>query len=808
MNATFHAPGYALRRQKIRARRGFPATATLLLWLALTGCLTAATSQRIIPKPLTYHPGNIFLAGETVSVALPDGEKGSTWRLVDYEHNSVGQFTNSGGDITLGKLPVGYYELHRVSSGHVLASSFSLGVLAPLAAPTPRSSPIGVDVALAQLVPVAQHEAAANLAALAGMNWVRDRFFWRELEAEKGVFTKTVVADAVVRAQSQAGLQVLQVHCDTPSWMGGKSKRLPVDLRDAHRLMAAMARRWRGQVLAFEPWNEADTPNFGGHIGSEIAAYQKACYLGLKAGNPDVIVCQNVFASPHPVVLADFQANGAWPYFDTFNLHHYISTDEYGGVYSAFRAVSAGRPLWVSEFSLPVQWAGNAQAQEPTDADLRVQAERVAQHFAAALHEGPTVALYFLLPHYSEGQTQYGLLRPDLTPRPAYLALAAVGRLLADARPLGRLQDHGIRIFAFRARPDGQERDVMVTWTTAGKSTLQLPLVPLAASDHLGRAQSNLTATLQISVAPRFVVFPKDSLRGLPFQPPPRKPELLAGEPSPVVLQAVMPEESVDMNLSGYVGSSAKPETVLVAAYNFGHERVTGDLKATLPPGWKAYFPSRIELAPGERKELTLKVDCRGSTTTPADVFRLVGNFGAAGEAVLSVRLALKPFTILSAPGQSIPGAAESERWQSMSPAGSEFKLLKTNDGIAVSVRFVTGERWAFPALALNASERPTAGSLALAATLTAGEGPANYRVIFEEENRSTYFAPFYPQPKPGETVEALALFEAAMFGEGWSLADDNGKLDAEKIRAIRIGCNPEGEKVTFAVKNLRWVRR
>ena len=36
---------------------------------------------------------------------------------------------------------------------------------------------------------------------------------------------------------------------------------------------------------------------FGGHTGCEIASLQKASYLGLKAGNPNVIVCEAVFAT-------------------------------------------------------------------------------------------------------------------------------------------------------------------------------------------------------------------------------------------------------------------------------------------------------------------------------------------------------------------------------------------------------------------------------------------------------------------------------------------------------------------------------
>ena len=168
------------------------------------------------------------------------------------------------------------------------------------------------------------------------------------------------------------------------------------------------ARDWQGQVLAFEPWNEADIPQFGGHTGAEMASFQKAAYLGLKAGNPRVTACLNVFASTRPSILADFHDNQAGPYLDTFNLHHYAGTDAYPGIYSAFRAVSAGKPLWVTECNVPVPWSGDPRAQEPSDRDLRVQAERVATVYAASLFEGAAATFYFMLPHYAEGQTQSG----------------------------------------------------------------------------------------------------------------------------------------------------------------------------------------------------------------------------------------------------------------------------------------------------------------------------------------------------------------------------------------------------------------
>ena len=282
------------------------------------------------------------------------------------------------------------------------------------------------------------------------------------MEKKRGEFAPAPTRyDASARIQSAAGLRVLQVNHSSPGWASPDHKRFPEDLRDAYRFYREMARRWAGQVTAFEPWNEADIVQFGGHTGAEMASLQKAATLGLKEGNPAGLACQNVFASANKAILADLADNQTWPYFDTFNLHHYAKADDYPGIYAAFRTASAGRPLWTTEFSMPVHWAGDAGRKEPSDTDLRVQSERVAKAFAAALHEGSVAAFYFLLPHYVEGQTQFGIVRPDLTPRPEYVALAAVGRLLADARPMGRLKDvpKNVRAFLFRAKPDGHAAD-------------------------------------------------------------------------------------------------------------------------------------------------------------------------------------------------------------------------------------------------------------------------------------------------------------------------------------------------------------
>ncbi|MFO0928587.1 MAG: hypothetical protein U0736_16455 [Gemmataceae bacterium] len=541
------------------------------------------------------------------------------------------------GRVSLGTLPVGFYRLCGGDGVDV-----SLAVLARLQAATPATSPVALDVAMAWFYPKERMPAVANLCTLAGVNWVRDRLAWPEMEPKPGRWAASTRYDHTARAQADAGLRVLQVHHASPAWANPDGKRFPLDLRHAYRFQREMARRWNGQVQAFEPWNEADIPMFGGHTGAEMASLQKAAWLGLKAGNPDAIGGLNVFADHKPAQLADLHANEAWPYFDTFNLHHYAPLDAFPRLYAAFRAVSAGRPLWVTECALPVRWTGDPKKQEPTEADQRLQAERVAQVFAASVHEGAVASFAFLLPHYVEGQIQFGLLRRDLTPRPAFAALAAVGRHLADARPLGRFDvNPKVRAFLFAARPDVTAREVLVAWTTDGTAWLPLPLPirPVAVFDHLGRPRP-VGDALALTTAPQFVILPAGTAGRLTLQPPPAAPSRLAGKPSPVVLQAIWPKERVALEQSAYRLVTPKGDEVPVFVYNFADTPVTGRREAPANDGWGVRLSRpAVTVEPMGRTEIRLILDAPSAAGAAPATVRVRGAFGPAGEPVLSLRV-------------------------------------------------------------------------------------------------------------------------------------------------------------------------
>lgn len=774
-------------------------TSLIVLW-GLLLAFAAPAAPRAVPQPLPHHPGNIYLAGESITLSLPQA---GDWQLTDFDHKIV--TTVSGKEASLGTLATGYYELRLLTNGAPSNTRITLGVVSPLKSPTPESSPIGIDVAMAWFYSGPQQTDSANLCALAGMNWVRDRLRWDEMEPAKGQFSGPNKYDDTARIQSAAGLRVLQVHHNTPQWASTNTQHQPPDLRDAYNFMREMARRWKGQVPAFEPWNEADIEGFGGHTGVEMASLQKASYLGLKAGNPEVIACLNVFATPQRNILADLHANEASAYFDTFNLHHYCGPDQYPAVYAAFREVSDGKPLWVTEFNAPVHWKGDEQ--EPTDGDLRVQAERVPQVFASALNQGPVAAFYFMLPHYCEGETQFGILHKDLTPRPAFLAVAAVGRLLADARPMGKITTPGnARAFAFHTKLDGKPHEVVVAWAAEGDANLSLPAAPAAVYDAIGRTVSDVGATLKLTAAPVYAVFPEKALDSLAMESAPKPPPLKNEKPSPIVLQLAWAKERVVLGLSAWQVSSEKTDSLPVVVYNFSDHKISGTLTVAHPAAWKVQLPGQIEIQPGERKELSMDIDSHAGASALVEMVKITGHFGDAGEPVLSVRVTPTPFKLREGTVQAMTGVAEANRWQPLFSSSSEHQILAENGGIHVTAKLHAGDRWAYPIFNLRSEERPASDVDAFIVTLTAKES-ASYRVIMDEENGSSYSIDLLPQPKAGETVEAIGVLSAGVHGDGWSKPDDNGRLDPDKIKSLKIGCNSNGETVDYSFKNLRWIK-
>jgi hypothetical protein len=331
-----------------------------------------------------------------------------------------------------------------------------------------------------------------------------------------------------------------------------------------------------------------------------------------------VIACQNVFAIARQSTLDDFAANEATAYFDTYNLHHYVPFEKYPQIYAQHRAVSGGKPMWVTECNVTVNWA-DEKTHEPSEESLRWQANRVPKVYSMSLHEGSVNTFYFLLGNYVERTLQYGIIHDDLTPRPAYVALAAAGRFLADAKPLGKWKhpDPTVHGYLFRAKIDGADKLVFIAWRqTYGDLKAKLDAPVERAFDHLGRERkSKWTGEFTLTGAPQYMILPLAAAPSIDLDPPPTAPPLNHDKPANLVLQPLLPVEAVDLKRSAYALAPDKEHNVSIFAYNFGGELASGQMQVESPPGVHWQWPTGTEVGPNGRVEIQLKLLPRQPST-------------------------------------------------------------------------------------------------------------------------------------------------------------------------------------------------
>jgi len=302
--------------------------------------------------------------------------------------------------------------------------------------------------------------------------------------------------------------------------------------------------------------------------------------------------------------------------------------------------VSAGKPMWVSECSVTVDWS-DEKTQEPSDAALRTQARRVAKIFALSIYQGSVNTFYFMLPHYVEYKRQFGLLHQDLTPRPGYLSLAAVGRLLAGATAVGKWKTdrESVHGYLFRALPDGKESHVLVASSDQDGEMMQIDSPIEAVFDYLGREVKVTDNRVRLTSAPIFVLLPKELPSSVEFDAPPKQPRRNDAKPIPIVLQTLFPSGQIDVVRSAYVLPPDQKHKLKIFVYNFGESPARGTVKLG-----EESVPAEVK--PLDRSEVELTLAPRPFSKDPVTI-TITGEFDSGkSRPLLSLRLVdAKPTT-------------------------------------------------------------------------------------------------------------------------------------------------------------------
>jgi hypothetical protein len=317
----------------------------------------------------------------------------------------------------------------------------------------------------------------ANLSMLrqAGITSFRDEVGWRAIERNRGRYEMPPAWDVFVSQGRQAGLDPLIIlDYGNPLYDNGDKPRSAEAIEAFAKYAEFVVRHFQGRVKLYEVWNEWDIAIGSKTPGSadDYAALLKAVYPRIKAVDPSITVFGGA-PTPGGVKngwLDRMLAQGTLPFMDALSIHTYTYSE-------------TGRPRgpeawaeWMAQVETLAQKYSGGQAVPleitetgwPTEIDRRGTPPEVAAAYLTRLfllaRTMPFLKGVWWYDFQDDGwsaaynEANFGIVRPDLTPKPAWFAMAGVSALAARGEYLGRVDagDPDIWVLRFR-QPDGAE---------------------------------------------------------------------------------------------------------------------------------------------------------------------------------------------------------------------------------------------------------------------------------------------------------------------------------------------------------------
>lgn len=278
----------------------------------------------------------------------------------------------------------------------------------------------------------------------AGVRHIRDGIIWIKHEKSKGLFDYSYTDSWYERAAENTHSVVMGLWYNNPFYNGNKSDKYGVSGQyqiEAYANYARnMARRYR-DVSEFEIWNEPDYGSFWLPAGNafDYINMLKTASLEIKQINPNTGIAAGALSKTSETdFMRQVFAYGGYPYFDTVSLHPYVSPqysadDEYSlSRYESYKNLITEYGGWKDIIATEVGWPTHKEGAAPEK-----QAQQLVKQNVIADKYGFLANEWFSFRDAGNNQNNkednFGILRNDYTPKPAYFALCAMNQFLAGA---------------------------------------------------------------------------------------------------------------------------------------------------------------------------------------------------------------------------------------------------------------------------------------------------------------------------------------------------------------------------------------
>ncbi|NLE60845.1 MAG: family 1 glycosylhydrolase, partial [Planctomycetes bacterium] len=308
------------------------------------------------------------------------------------------------------------------------------------------SSPFGVGMYLYRWHGHPQAKAKMNelatLARHAGVKWTREEIDWHRTEPKKGEFDWKFYDDLVDVAHAN-GISIYGLLC---YWSYYSKKDTPEGVEEYCQWARQVVRRYKDRIKHWEIWNEPNIFFWSGPKELYFSMLAKA-YDAIKAEDPEAQVLGCSTAGIDVDFIKRTMAAGA--NFDALTIHPYrgeLNDLQFIQELRDVKKLVGGRPVWITEMGWPSDRFGGTSE--------RRQASFVARTYLTSVASGAVASVSWYDfrndgndPYYNE--FNFGMVRNDLRPKPAYRALATIANTLGGMKLIGQI-DLGPGAYAFR----------------------------------------------------------------------------------------------------------------------------------------------------------------------------------------------------------------------------------------------------------------------------------------------------------------------------------------------------------------------
>jgi polysaccharide biosynthesis protein PslG len=399
--------------------------------------------------------------------------------------------------------------------GRVLGTSLALlTLLAPPALATDRLPdtviPSGFGVCMFQ--PSWNDEQIGRMAS-AGFNIVRTGVWRPMIERENGEFNFSKPDSLMAVLRKHGITPILALSGSSKQYDEGAAPHTDVGRKEFARYAGAVAARYRGKGVIWKIWNE---PNLGklwtpAPSAEDYAKLAIAASKAIRAADPEsIIIAPNMCGKAFPYLETTYKL-GLLDCIDAVSVHPYgcRTPEEAIAYYEAVReltrkylAPGKSMPLVCEEWGFP----------SINKITVEQQARMAVRMQLVNLMCGVRLTAWYCWRDKGDSpadkEQHFGLLRPDLKPKPGYYAMQTLTRELRGCRYVDRMQPDGDDYLLLFKNGDTYR---MAAWTSGKPHRVVVPLDAASARIvQIDGSQRTLNAadgavTLDITDAVQYV---------------------------------------------------------------------------------------------------------------------------------------------------------------------------------------------------------------------------------------------------------------------------------------------------------------